>query len=506
MAYLANRRRGSVIDSVKTSLKVAIKTFGCQMNAYDTEVAEGLMQHAGFEILRAEQGNVKMSREEFVPAGADVVLLNTCSVREGAEDKVYGHLGMFGKAKRRNPNLVIGMMGCMVEEHQEKLFRRFPQLDLMVGTRNIKELPGLVKEVMENRRQVSRIKQDGISIEYKGLIKNWKSPGLPAGRQGTWHAWLPIMTGCNKVCTFCIVPITRGSEVSMPAREVYREASRLVSEGVKWITLLGQNVNSYNGAMHHAPRATLQAPGQNQEMPHGAWRLDPGAEKFPELLDKLCEIQGLEAISFTTSHPHDATEELYRVIARNPKISRRFHLPLQSGSDRILKRMKRLHTFDEYLEKIQKMREMVPDIVMTTDIITGFSGETQEDHEQTVKALEEIRYDGAYIYKYSVRPGTPAANLEDDVPLPVKEARNAELLKIQDRIRDEKNRAYLGKTLEVFAESVNPKNPAQCIGRSREEKRVAFDADKSCIGNFAKVTLKDLRNETFFGICQSPLI
>lgn len=440
-------------------LKVAIKTFGCQMNAYDTEVAEGLMQGSGFEVIRPDQGQPKMSKEEYVPEGADVVILNTCSVREGAEDKVYGHLGMFGKAKRLNPNLVIGLMGCMVEEHKEKLFKRFPQLDLMVGTRNIKELPVLVDDVMKNRRQVSKIKQDGISIEYTEQIK----------RRGTWHAWLPIMTGCNKVCTFCIVPITRGAEVSMPIREVYREASRLVNEGVKWITLLGQNVNSYDG------------------------------NHFPELLDTLCQIEGLEALSFTTSHPHDATEELYRVIAKNPKISRRFHLPLQSGSDRVLKRMKRLHTFAEYREKIEKMRALIPDVCLTTDLITGFSGETDEDHADTLRALEEIRYDGAYIYKYSVRPGTPAAKLEDDVPMAVKEKRNQELLALQDKIRDEKNSAYLGKTVEAFAEAVNPKNPAQLIARSREEKRVSFAGSEDMIGSFHSVLIQDLKNETFFG-------
>src|SRR3989338_3307223 len=194
------------------------------MNEYDTQVASGLLEHSGFQLAADEKS-------------ADVVLMNTCSVREHAEERVYGRLGLLGKAKRTNPDLIIGLMGCMVEEHREKLFKRFPQLDLMVGTRNIKELPSLIEEVRKSRRQVSQIKQDGISIEYTDLIK----------RSSKYYAWLPVMTGCDKVCTYCIVPMTRGREVSMPAREVYREASRLVSEGVKWITLLGQNVNSYNG-------------------------------------------------------------------------------------------------------------------------------------------------------------------------------------------------------------------------------------------------------------------
>ena len=440
------------VNEKAEKLKVAIRTFGCQMNEYDSEVASGLLAHQGFILTQNEKE-------------ADVVLMNTCSVREHAEDRVFSRLGMLGKVKRTNPGLILGLMGCMVEEHREKLFQRFPQLDLMVGTRNIKELPSLIEEVRNTRQQVAQIKQDGISIEYTDLIK----------RQGQFHAWLPIMTGCDKVCTFCIVPITRGAEVSMPAREVYREASRLVGEGVKWITLLGQNVNSYNGE---------------------------GID-FPELLERLCKIDGLERISFTTSHPSDATEELFQVIARNPKISRRFHLPLQSGSDRILKRMKRLHTYEDYKAKIDRLRELVPDISITTDIIAGFSGETEEDYRATRSALEEIRYDGAYIYKYSVRLGTPAAKLEDDVPLAVKEERNGALLTLQREISRESNRAWLGSTVEVFVEDKSSKSQDKVLGRSLQEKKVVFEGSKDLIGTLQSVILLDLKDETFLGTLTS---
>ena len=437
---------------------VSIKTFGCQMNMYDSEVAQGLLKGQGYEL--ADENRLD----------SDVVIMNTCSVREHAEDRVYGRLGMLRKEKEKNPNMVIGLMGCMVEEHQKKLFKRFPHLDMMVGTRNIKELPKLIDEVRQNRQQVAKIRQEGISIEYTDQIQ----------RKGKYHAWLPIMTGCNKVCTFCIVPITRGSEVSMRARDVYREATRLVEDGVNWITLLGQNVNSYRG----------EEPEAMNEI------------HFPELLDQLCEIDGLEGISFTTSHPQDATKELYEVIARNPKISRRFHLPLQSGSSRILKRMKRLHTYEEYLEKIQRMRAMIPDVSITTDIIAGFSGETQEDHELTVKALKEIRYDGAYIYKYSVRPGTPAAKLPDDVPLEEKSRRNALLLELQKRICHENHEAIVGSVHRVFVESVSPKNDQECIGRSLTEKKVSFPCSKDLIGTFQTVKFESLHNETFRGNIQ----
>ena len=507
-------------------LKVSIQTFGCQMNQYDTEVAEGMLEKAGYEIVQEFDGEEKSSadpanmsspkvligdpkagfpikefgndrktrtRKNWRELDADVVLLNTCSVREHAEDRVFGRLGMLGKEKKTNPNLIVGLMGCMVEEHREKLFKRFPQLDLMVGTRNIKELPDLVEEVRRNRQQVARIKQDGISIEYTEQIK----------RQGKFHAWLPIMTGCNKVCTFCIVPITRGSEVSMPAREVYREASRLVEEGVKWITLLGQNVNSYNGCHSRGPHkeggSVLWRKGGDPSDLDSRLRGNDKKIVFPDLLEMLCEIPGLERISFTTSHPHDATEELFQVIARNPKISRRFHLPLQSGSDRILKRMKRLHTFQEYREKIKRLRELVPDIAITTDIIAGFSGETEDDHQSTVRALEEIRCAGAYIYKYSLRPATPASKLPDDVPLEVKEKRNAELLAVQKRIAREINARWIGKTVEVFVEEMDSKNSAQVLGRTDAEKKVAFPGEAALIGGFHQVKLETLRNETFLG-------
>ncbi|MDP3919402.1 MAG: tRNA (N6-isopentenyl adenosine(37)-C2)-methylthiotransferase MiaB [Candidatus Omnitrophota bacterium] len=453
-----------VIKNQETrKLRVSIKTFGCQMNQYDTEVASGLLQDAGYEILPEGDSG----------ASADIILMNTCSVREHAEDRVYSRLGILAETKKQNPDLVLGLLGCMVEEHREKLFRRFPQLDLMIGTRNLVELPALIGRVRKERRQIARIKQDGISIEYTELIK----------RRTEHHAWLPIMTGCNKVCTFCIVPITRGSEVSMPARDVYREAARLAGEGVRWITLLGQNVNSYNGA----PAGELSS-----------------NVSFPKLLDTLCEIEGLFQISFTTSHPHDATPKLFEVIARNPKISRRFHLPLQSGSDAVLKRMKRLHTYEEYAGKIERMRGMIPDVLVTTDIIAGFSGETEESHRETMKALEDLRFDGAYIYKYSVRAGTPAAKLPDDVPLEVKERRNQELLETQKRISDENYRARLGRTVIVFAESVNARNPDELVGRTNFDKKVIFRGSRDQIGAIHRVELTELIHETFKGVALGP--
>ncbi len=448
------------------------------MNTYDSQVAVGILEKEGFEVIPEPETGEDSDGNPMLSEGADVVLMNTCSVRQHAEERVWGRLGMLGKEKQANPHLIIGLMGCMVEEHREKIFKRFPQLDLMVGTRNIKELPRLIREVQETRRQVARIKRDGISIEYSEFTK----------RDSPYHAWLPIMTGCNKVCTFCVVPMTRGSEVSMSAEDVCREARRLVADGVKWLTLLGQNVNSYSG---HAPRTTHH---ESWPVARGSW-----SEPFPSLLEMLCQIDGLERISFTTSHPSDATEDLFRVIARNPKISRRFHLPLQSGSDKILKRMKRLHTYAEYKAKVDRLRELVSDISITTDIIVGFPGETEDDYQATKRALEELRFDGGYIYKYSVRPGTPASKLPDDVPFERKSQRNNELLAIQRVIMGEKNKALVGRTIAVFVEGPHPENQGEWFGRMDQDKRVIFPCEEDLSGKFVKLELVELHNETFRG-------
>ncbi|MFH0986245.1 MAG: tRNA (N6-isopentenyl adenosine(37)-C2)-methylthiotransferase MiaB [Candidatus Omnitrophota bacterium] len=519
--------------------KILLKTFGCQMNTYDSQVAAGILEKAGFEVIldnddtdvwtkkrpanvlanepgpgcevsdgslqpRLSLSEPSTGREVLdKPLRPDIVLMNTCSVRDHAEERVWGRLGMLGVEKKERPELVIGLMGCMVEEHREKLFKRFPYLDLMVGTRHVKELPEMIRQVYETRKQatlaslreddsvrvqgkpatrIARIKQDGISIEYSEYTK----------RASGFHAWLPIMTGCNKACTFCIVPLTRGSEVSMPAKKVYREAERLVADGVKWITLLGQNVNSY----------VSSEPGVGSlETKKGVLRT-PNSELqtesvFPKLLETLCGIEGLERLSFTTSHPQDATEELFQVVAKNPKIGRRFHLPLQSGSDRMLKRMKRLHTYADFKAKIDRLRELVPEISITTDIIVGFSGETEDDHLATRRALEEIRFDGAFIYKYSVRPGTPAAQLPDDVPAGIKSLRNQELLAVQKKITDENSRAMLGKERTVFVEGRIGDNPKEQVGRLDQDRRVIFEAGKDYAGQFVRLELTGLHHETF---------
>lgn len=470
------------MDTGFMNKKVLLKTFGCQMNVYDSQVAAGLLEHEGFEVL--QDSEVEPDPTGYLSGGADIVIMNTCSVRDHAEQRVWGRLGRLGKEKKERPELIIGLMGCMVEEHREKLFKRFPYLDLIVGTRNISELPGLIRKIQITRERVSRIKQDGISIEYSEFTK----------RDSPYHAWLPVMTGCDKECTYCIVPKTRGHEVSMLAEDVIGEANRLVADGVKWITLLGQNVNSYKGgATHNAQRTT-----QDQNVDRCALSVERGPV-FPELLEMLCGIEGLERISFTTSHPSDATEDLFQVIARNPKITRRFHLPIQSGSDKILRRMKRMHTFADYKAKVDRLRELVPGISITTDIIVGFSGETEEDYLATKRAIEEIRFDSAFIYKYSVRPGTPAERLTDDVSLEIKSRRNNELLAIQRSVTEAKSLERVGREVTGFVEARAPRGEQSFVARTDFDGRVIFVCEKDLIGKFVRLKIDSVSHETFHG-------
>jgi len=436
----------------KDNLKISIKTFGCQMNEYDTELASGLLLKEGYEVISDEDK-------------ADVAIFNTCSVREHAEERVFGRITRLAFEKReRGRDLVLGMMGCMSENYKGDLFKRFPELDFVVGTRHVKDVPRIVKEVVSGKKRLMLLEQEGVGIEFSEFTQHTSS----------YHAWVPIMTGCDKVCTFCIVPKTRGAEISKSAEQVIEEVNQLAQRGYRAVTLLGQNVNSYGK------------------------EFDDDIT-FPKLLEKLAQIKGMEIISFTTSHPSDAIPELFEVMRDNPQITRRFHLPLQSGSDRILKKMKRHHNMDQYLEKIDQMRKTIPGVVITTDIIVGFPGETEEDFEATKKVLQDVRFHGAYIYKYSARPGTPAAeNYEDDVPLEIKKRRNSELLDLQDRISVNRSEEMIGSALKVYVEKENPKGEG-LLGRTWTDKKIVFPGPADLVGQIFDVKINELRNETFFG-------
>lgn len=430
-------------------MKIVLKTYGCQMNDFDSDMAAGLLKKEGHEIVTDD-------------TSADVILFNTCSVRQHAEDRVLGQLAELKAEKKKRPDLVIGVMGCMVENYKTKFFADYPHVDILIGTRSIPELPKAIETVRTERRQVLELAKTGFGYDLLEM------PRL----EGKFHAYLPIMTGCDKVCSFCIVPYVRGREISRPLREVVDEVRRLAEIGVKHVTLLGQNVNSYSN------------------------KLTDSAD-FATLLRACAKVPGIEKIGFTTSHPQDAYEELFQAIRDEEKISRRFHLPLQSGSDFILERMKRDHTLAEYRKKIDRMRELIPDIAVTTDIIVGFPGETEADYEATKKALADIQFDGAFIFKYSPRPHTAAARWEDATPLAEKNRRNNELLNLQKEITKRKNQTWLGRTVKVMVEDMSKKSREEVLARTWQEKKVVFKGSGALIGSSLRVRLEQVFDETY---------
>lgn len=447
-------------------MKILMKSYGCQMNDYDSDLALGLLKKHGFSAAKTEQD-------------ADVVLFNTCSVREHAEDRVFNQIKELRLLKERRPDVLIGVMGCMVENHKTKFFDDFPQVDLLIGTRSIQDLPQAIEKARSEKIKVSEIKRSGFGYDL------YETPKI----DGKFHAFLPIMTGCDKVCSFCIVPYVRGPEISRTSREVIDEVKRLADFGVKHVTLLGQNVNSYNGSGAKDVGAQFIAPIQSGVINH--------APTFSDLLISISEINGIEKISFTTSHPEDAHERLFQTIADHPKISRHFHLPLQSGSDEILARMRRDHTLSEYRVKIDRMRELIPDLSITTDIICGFPGETLDHYEMTKKAVQDIEFDGAFIFKYSARPHTGAARYEDHISDEEKTRRVTELLSIEKKIMKKRNEPYLGRTFRVLISEPSQKSKAELLAHTWHNKKVIVKGEHSEIGSIVNVRLTELINETF---------
>ena len=446
--------------------KVYLKTFGCQMNDYDSELALGLLKKEGYTA----------AQDEFE---ADVILFNTCSVRQHAEDKVYSQIGELREIKKARPELVIGVMGCMVENYKTKFFSRFPYVDLLIGTKSIQELPAAIEKIKKERVKVFELAKAGFGYEL------YETPRF----EGKIHAYLPIMTGCDKVCSFCVVPYVRGPEISRPLVEVIEQVKRFAESGIKHVTLLGQNVNSYRGNGLKNVGAGSPSPGRGDLAP-----------TFSDLISDIAEIPGIEKVSFTTSHPEDAREELFLAIRDNEKISRHFHLPLQSGSDRILEKMRRGHTLSEYRRKIDRMRELIPNVSITTDIICGFPTETEEDFHETEQALRDIEYDDAFIFRYSPRPHTGAGRWEDAIPHEEKARRVTELLAIQKEISRKRNQTYVGRTFKVLIEEINKKSSEEVLAWSWHDKKVVFPGNADEIGSIVNVTLTDLINETFRGV------
>ena len=474
------------------------------MNERDSEEVLGMLTAQGYEIApRAEE--------------ADVVLLNTCSVREHAEERAFGKMGELSGLKREKPDVVLGIIGCMAKLQRETIFKRLPKVDLIAGPAELYDLPYLLAEIQEKRQAASYRLQAtekvmAVGRPFRPLDKkpngDYRKPGVTA--------FVTIMEGCDKACTYCIVPATRGQEVSRPASEIIKEIRLLIEQGYKEVTLLGQNVNSYgkrfpDGSGYRGPLGRLRLlqaahAGEPPEIPsavgisqtaRGAGDV-PGLLDFPELLRRIDAHTAVERLRFTTSHPFDAHQRLFEAMRDCRSACDWLHLPVQSGSNRILRAMRRGYTHEAYLDKIECVRRLVPDVSLSTDIIIGFPGETDEDFERTVRLMREVEYDSAYIFKYSPRPGTDAAARPDDVPREIKEERNQRLLALQDEISLKRLRRFEGRTMDVLIEGPG-KHPGQLFGRTRGNQGVIVEGPLSLVGENVSVTVMKATAHTLFG-------
>lgn len=411
-----------------TNKQYCLITYGCQMNASDSERYAGQLEELGYTMT--EDAEL-----------ADVILMNTCCVRETAEDKVLGKIGEFKHLKARNNDLIIAVTGCMAQEWQERLFKRAPHLDLVIGTHNIHKLIDLIKEREEKRGHALATDMDG-NVFYD----------IPTRRFQKFFAWVPIMNGCNKFCTYCIVPYVRGREVSRPLEEIVEEVRNLADEGYKEITLLGQNVNSYG--------------------------LDfKDGTDFSVLLYAVEDIDGIERVRYMTSHPKDMTFAMVDAIAQCSKVVTHLHLPVQSGSTELLKKMNRGYSAEHYLELIEYVREKIPDVVLTTDLIVGFPGETEDMFQDTLKLLKKVRYDMAYTFIYSPRTGTPAATMGNQVPQEVKSDRLRRLMAVQNEISLACNKEMEGRDYEVIVEGPTKNDENHWFGRTSGNKMIIWEND-----------------------------
>ena len=402
-----------------------IYTYGCQMNESDSERLAHQLESVGY--VPTEEVDV-----------ADLIILNTCCVRETAENKIYGRIGELKHLKEKNKNLIIAITGCMAQKNQADMFKRAPHIDIVLGTHNIQHINEMVKEVQRTKKRQVNVDMDNTVL-----------PELAAKPNGTFFAWVPIMNGCNKFCTYCIVPHVRGREISRPVDAIVKDVRELGEKGFKEITLLGQNVNSYG--------------------------LDfKDGTDFGTLVDALDGIPGIERIRYMTSHPQDMTKGMVDALGRSSNIVTQLHLPVQSGSDNILKRMNRHYSEEKYKDLLQYCREKIDGVTITTDIIVGFPGETEEDFQQTLQLLKDVRYDMAFTFIYSKRSGTPAAEFEEQVPEEVKRVRLQALMDVQNEISLELNQAMEGKVYDIIVEGPSRTDENMWFGRTSGNKMVLF--------------------------------
>jgi tRNA-2-methylthio-N6-dimethylallyladenosine synthase len=431
-----------------------IETYGCQMNEHDTEVMAGILEEMGYT-------ETKEATE------ADVILLNTCAIRENAENKVFGHIGHLKTLKLERPGLILGVCGCMAQEEVviNKILAKHPQVDLIFGTHNIHRLPQLLKEALFGKEMVVEVwSKEGDIVE-----------NLPQARRGHFQAWVNIMYGCDKFCTYCIVPYTRGKERSRHPEEIIQEVRELARKGYKEITLLGQNVNAYGKDL-------------------------PDMENYGlgNLMDEMRKI-GIPRVRFTTSHPKDFDDHLIEVLGKGGNLCEHIHLPVQSGSSDVLKIMGRGYTRERYLDLFHKIKDTVPNASFTTDIIVGFPNETDEQFEETMSLVRECQFDGAFTFIYSPRAGTPAARMKDNVPMEVKKERLQRLNTLIDELSAKSNAKYQDQVVEVLVEGESRKNSEVLSGHTRTNKVVNFRGPKSLIGQLVKVKITNAKTWSLDG-------
>jgi tRNA-2-methylthio-N6-dimethylallyladenosine synthase len=436
--------------------KLHLITYGCQMNEYDSERVAGLLRERQYELTDDE-------------TAADVILLNTCAIREKAEEKVFSRLGELKRLKASRPELVIGVMGCLAQLQQETVLRRAPQVDLVFGSPAIARVGELVERVRRERRPL-------LETAEAPLVKITAKP--PAADR--LKAFVTVMEGCEKHCTFCVVPRTRGRERSHPPDAIVAEIEGLVAEGCREVTLLGQTVNAY---------------GRD---------LTPPTD-LAELFARVNDVAGLQRIRFTTSNPYNLTPKLIAAMRDVPKVCEWFHLPLQSGSDRVLARMNRGYTRAQYLDLIDALRDAEPALALSTDIIVGFPGETEADVEATVEMIERVGYDNVFVFRYSRRPGTPAATMPDQVPDAIKADRNRRLLEVVSRVTGAQSAKLAGRTMEVLVDGVSRRNPGELAGRTRCNRVVNFDGQgRVAVGDIVHARVTDALPHSLRGTLATP--
>lgn len=440
-------------ERLKRRLKCAVVTFGCQMNARDSEKLTGVLREAGYEIIDEE-------------TEADFVIYNTCTVRDNANQKVYGHLGLLKSRVKKNPNLRIALCGCMMQEASviETIREKYKFVNLVFGTHNIFKFPELLYRMLTSDSQIIDIWEDTDQIVED----------LPVDRKYSFKSGINIMFGCNNFCSYCIVPYVRGRERSREPKEIIREIEKLVNEGVIEVMLLGQNVNSY---------------GKNLDNPMS----------FAKLLKEIEKIEGLKRIRFMTSHPKDLSDELIEVMAKSEKICKHIHLPLQSGSDRVLKEMNRRYTKEQYLSLVEKIKKAIPDVAVTTDIIVGFPGETAADVDDTIDVIRKVHYDNAFTFIYSKRTGTPAAARPDQCD----EAEvKANFDRVLNAVKEEamiRNGYLVGRVEEALVEEINAHDDTFVTGRLSNNSMVHFKGDASLIGKLVKVNILEAKGFYYMG-------